>query len=193
MPKDIVEQSFLHGNARKTSPGLVWSRILEECVQVGTYAFFCLWLLVFMLHNSLWASRFFHATWNLFRHLPLVDMAAVCERFGRKSIDHGKNSRLQDGLVNFWLYTHLGHASGDWRSLLLLLRVFRKSLWAICFPCRNETCSSLTCVKNLWFCDTELDQVSHGLWPGAFFLQFWQKILYNRSNFTTLLTAPKGF
>ena len=113
MPKDIVEQSFLHGNARKTSPGLVWSRILEECVQVGTYAFFCLWLLVFMLHNSLWASRFFHATWNLFRHLPLVDMAAVCERFGRKSIDHGKNSRLQDGLVNFWLYTHLGHASGD--------------------------------------------------------------------------------
>ena len=82
----------------------------------------------------------------------------------------GKNSRLQDGLVNFWLYTHLGHASGDWRSLLLLLRVFRKSLWAICFPCRNETCSSLTCVKNLWFCDTELDQVSHGLWLGAFFL-----------------------
>jgi hypothetical protein len=118
---------------------------------------------------------FFHATWNLFRHLPLVDIAAVCERVGRKSIDHGKKSRLQDGLVKFWLYTHLGHASGDWRSLLLLLRVFRKSLWAICFPCRNETCSALTCVKTLWFSDTELDQVSHGLWLGAFFLQFWKK------------------
>ena len=190
MPKDIVEKSSLHGNPRKTSPGLVWPRILEECVQVGTHAFFCL---CSCCTNRFERFAFFHATWNLFRHLPLVDIAAVCERFGRKSIDHGKKSRLQDGLVKFWLYTHLGHASGDWRSLLLLLRVFRKSLWAICFPCRNETCSSLTCVKNLWFCDTELDQVSHGLWLGAFFLQFWKNILYNRSNFTTLLTAPKGF
>ena len=150
-----------------------------------------IYLLVFMLHKSLWAIRFFPCHMKL---VPPLTPGGHCCRLWT----------LWKEIYRSWEKIKVAR----WTCKVLTLYSFRACKWGLAFtlatsagvsqiaqsfPCRNETCSSLTCVKNLWFCDTELDQVSHGLWLGAFFLQFWKKILYNRSNFTTLLTAPKGF